>query len=786
MENKKGIFLQPEGNLQVLFDKMTQGAVFHDASGRIISANPAALEILGLTEDQLFGRTSLDPNWKTIHEDGSDFPGETHPAMIALKKNKKISNVTMGVRNSALETYRWIRITAEPLYKNSDQLPFRVLVIFDDITEIKMYSDELTKFNLELENTNRHMSEEILLRKEVETQLRMILENLPIGIWQTDEKGSIIFGNPIARSIWQGARYVGIDNYSEYNAWWKDTGEKLRSEDWGAYRVLQSGKPILNEKLTIQCFDGTFKTILNSAVPIFNANHDLLGAIIINQDITEISRKEEILLEQAGKIQRNQHLLSLFIEHSPAAIAMLDHEMKYIVASKRYLSDYGLGEQDITGRSHYEIFPEIPERWKEIHKRCLNGVIEKCEADPFPRLDGHTDWVRWEIRPWYESPGRIGGLIIFSEVITSRVRAIEELKKAKEEAERYEESYRQLAEAMPQIVWTANRDGNITYVNKQWNDFSGLNTEEALNWQWINQVHPEDKENIIKIWEESLKTRSIYESTSRFRRYDGEYRWFLIRAVPQLDEKGEVFTWLGTCTDIHEQKVLEHELEVSNKELEQFAYVASHDLQEPLRMVSSFTSLLSERYRNQLDSNANEFMDYIVEGAQRMHQLIMDLLTFSRVTTRGEVFVLTDIKSILEEALHNLQFSIEESHASITYSDLPVIKADPVQMRQLFQNLISNSIKFRSDDIPVIEITARRQRNEWLFSVRDNGIGIESAYFERIFLIFQRLQHNREKYPGTGIGLALCKKIVERHGGRIWIESEPNKGTAVYFTIPLA
>ena len=784
MKNTGRISLKPGESFSVLFNKMTQGAIFHDTDGRIISANPAALKILGITEDQIYGRTSLDPAWESIHEDGSDFQGSTHPVMIALKENRIVSNVIMGVRNSTDKNYRWIRITAEPLYHKGEKLPYQVFVTFDDITGQKKYSDELTRINLELGKTNTYMREEITSRMEVEAQLRKILKNLPIGIWQTDRTGAIVYGNPVARSIWQGVKYVGKEKYTDYNAWWKDTGEKLSPEDWGAFRVLKNGEPIINDKLIIQCFDGTFKTILNSAVPIRDENNNLTGTIIVNQDITELSRKDEILLEQTSNLQRNQQLLKLFIEHSPAAIAMLDHDMKYIVASKRYTADYGLAEQDLTGRNHYDIFPEIPERWKEIHKRCLSGVIEKCEADPFPRLDGHTDWVRWEVRPWYEAPGKIGGLIIFSEVITERVRAMEELKLAKEQAEKYEESYRQLAEAMPQIVWTADKDGNITYVNKQWSDYSGLKYEDALSWRWINQVHPEDMKKISLAWANSLNGMSTYEITSRIRRHDGEYRWFLVRAIPQVDDKGEVIKWFGTCTDIHKQKVLEHELEISNKELEQFAYVASHDLQEPLRMVSSFTSLLSSRYKEQLDRDASEFMSYIVDGARRMHQQISDLLTFSRVTTRGEAFIPTDMNAIVEDAVHNLQFAIEESNAAIIYKDLPEIKADPIQMRQLFLNLISNSIKFRGEKEPAIEITARRKGSQWVFGVKDNGIGIEPNYFEKVFLIFQRLQHDRDKYPGTGIGLSLCKKIVERHGGKIWIESELGQGTAIYFTIP--
>ncbi|MGE5500186.1 MAG: PAS domain-containing protein, partial [Syntrophothermus sp.] len=424
MKENGRVSLKPGESFSVLFNKMTQGAIFHDTDGRIISANPAALEILGLSEDEIYRRTALNPEWQSIHEDGSVFPGSRHPVMTALKENRKVSNVIMGVRNSADKSYRWIRITAEPLYHNSDNSPYQVLVTFDDITEQKKYANELKRLNSELGLSNDSMRQEITSREEIETQMRTILDNLPIGIWQTDQTGAVIYGNPVAKSIWQGAHYVGVKGYTEYNAWWKETGEKLGPQDWAASRALQNGETVINDKLIIQCFDGTFKTILNSAVPLRDENNKLIGTIIVNQDITEFSRKDEVLLEQAGRIQRNQQLLRLFIEHSPAAIAMLDNEMKYIVASKRYVADYNLGEQDLTGRNHYDIFPEIPERWKEIHKRCLSGVIEKCEADPFPRLDGHTDWVRWEIRPWYELPGQVGGLIIFSEVITERVLAM--------------------------------------------------------------------------------------------------------------------------------------------------------------------------------------------------------------------------------------------------------------------------------------------------------------------------------------------------------------------------
>ncbi len=247
----------------------------------------------------------------------------------------------------------------------------------------------------------------------------------------------------------------------------------------------------------------------------------------------------------------------------------------------------------------------------------------------------------------------------------------------------------------------------------------------------------------------------------------------LTRAVQQLQQ------------EVEQRQQTALELKRSNEELEQFAYVASHDLQEPLRIITSYTELLASKYRNQLDEKADKYVNYIVNGATRMRMLIEDLLSYSRVGRHNLNLMPIDSTQVIDDVLHMLDSAIAESSAEITVDPLPIIKVDRQQFVRLMQNLISNAIKYRQAEVaPQIHISATQDEHQWLFSVRDNGIGIESQYSDRIFVIFQRL-HNRRQYSGTGLGLAICKKIVERHRGRIWVESEPDNGSTFWFTLPI-
>jgi len=357
----------------------------------------------------------------------------------------------------------------------------------------------------------------------------------------------------------------------------------------------------------------------------------------------------------------------------------------------------------------------------------------------------------------------------------------------RESEERFRAMFEQAAVGMAQVA----PDGRWLRVNSRLCEITGYTEAELLGLSSQDITHPADL-SIDRAFVQQVLSgrRDTYDMEKRYIRKDGAIIpiHLTISLVRNMDHTPMYF--VSIVEDISIRKAAEEKLaralvnlERSNRELEQFAYVASHDLQEPLRMVSSYTQLLARHFEGQLDEKAKKYIDYAVDGAVRMQQLINDLLTFARLGTRGAPFNPVDTHALLGVVIKNLSVSIAEARAMITNDDLPVVSADASQLTMVFQNLMANAIRFRGETPPHIHVSAAQRDREWVFSVKDNGIGIDEKYKDRIFVIFQRL-HTREEYPGTGIGLAICKRIIERHGGRIWFKSQPGSGTSFFFTIP--
>ncbi|MCM2358318.1 MAG: ATP-binding protein [Geobacteraceae bacterium] len=361
-------------------------------------------------------------------------------------------------------------------------------------------------------------------------------------------------------------------------------------------------------------------------------------------------------------------------------------------------------------------------------------------------------------------------------------------------AQASESRFREFVQGLDAIVWEADAaTWRFSFVSQQAEKILGYPVS-----QWLaeprfplERIHAEDRERVLACYQLAILEESGFQLEYRLFAAEGREVWIQDFVRLSRDEGSGSAQMSGIMVDITERKRGEQvlaaqarDLSRSNAELEQFAYVASHDLQEPLRMVSSYVQLIARRYQGRLDREGDEFIAFAVEGATRMQRLIRDLLTYSRVGTRGHDFQPVDCMLPLRHALTNLQLAIRESGAIVSFIDLPTVLGDATQLTQLFQNLVGNAIKFRDSHPLQVQVGAKLVGYEWRFWVRDNGMGIATEYFDRIFLIFQRLQ-GRTRDAGTGIGLAVCKKIVERHGGRIWVESAPDKGAIFYFTIPM-
>jgi len=364
---------------------------------------------------------------------------------------------------------------------------------------------------------------------------------------------------------------------------------------------------------------------------------------------------------------------------------------------------------------------------------------------------------------------------------------ITERKKVEDEIIRTKEEWERTFDSVPDLIAILDRKHRIVRANRAMAERLGASADKCVGLTCFTCVHGSSAPPAVCPHTLSMEDGKEHSAELREDRLGGD---FLVTTTPVFDEEGRMTGSVHVARDITERKKAEKERERlleelvrSNKELEQFAYIASHDLQEPLRTISSYVQLISRRYTNRLDGEAEEFMNYVVSAAVHMQTLLSDLLAYSRVGSSGGRFKLTDLNAALARATTNLKTLINDSNAVIEHEGLPAVYSDEVQMVQVFQNLIGNAIKFRGSGPPSVHIAADMDNDEWVICVSDNGIGIDPKYFGRVFHIFKRL-HSRGKYDGTGIGLAVCKKIVERHGGRIWVESEPGKGSTFYFTIP--
>ncbi|MGE5499963.1 MAG: PAS domain S-box protein [Syntrophothermus sp.] len=738
-------------------------------------------------------------------------------------------------------------------------------------------------------------------------EYKRTFENMPIGTYKTTSGGKILMANPALISM---LGYISFEELASRNL------EKEGYENQSYTR--ENFKKLIREKGEIKGFESTWRRKDGRLIYV-RENARLVGhegeEEIYEGTVEDITKKK--LSE--NRLKESEKRFRALIQNSSDVILLLDIRGTILFASPSLTRIGGYQTDEVVGHKVFGfIHPEDQINSKSFFTKLLRTYNKPFTTELRARhKDGRWLWKEATATNLLNDSG-INGIIVNFRNITERKEFEIKLKKSEEE-------YRELADALPQIIIVMNEAGELSYFNQKWKDYTGLEASRILSARDITLIHREDRKKTLEIWNKTRSSSGHLNVLLRFLRKDGEFRWHLAEGIRKKSDNANIPNWIFTLTDIHEQKVMQEklentlhnlseserklleaqtiahvgsydldlrtgkfkwtreiynifelnaaanppdmyeivhyvhpddrsiyvstvrsafkafkdfeievrlmlpgqklkyiyymcrpaaddageltrragaimditerklqqqnlekalrELERSNNDLERFAYLASHDLQEPLRMISSYMKVLEQKYGSKLDSKANEYMHYAIDGSKRMASLIKDLLLYSRVTSHAMEFEEVDLNNLLKDVMEDLQLVIHEKKAIVVSSVLPVVKGDATQLRQLLQNLLVNAIKFQGENPPEIIINAENNGPEWIISVKDNGIGIASEYHLRIFEIFQRL-HEQGRYPGTGIGLALCKKIIERHGGKIWVESESGKGTIFYFTLP--
>jgi PAS domain S-box-containing protein len=476
------------------------------------------------------------------------------------------------------------------------------------------------------------------------------------------------------------------------------------------------------------------------------------------------------------------------LEAAPDAMVVVNQAGEIVLLNVQAEKQLGYRRDELIGQQVKNVIPEgFAERLIADGTRTAAEALVQQIGTGIELMARRKDGSEFPIEIMLSPLESAEGILV-----TAAIRDISVRKAAEAHLGQMEERYRGLLEAAPDAMVVVNTKGEIVLLNVQAEKQFGYRRDELIGQQVKNIIPEGFAERLVadalRTAEDALVQQIGAGIELMARRKDGSEFPIEIMLSPLESTEGILVT--TAIRDITTRKKAEsdllhkiEELNRSNVELGQFAYIASHDLQEPLRMVSSYTQLLARRYKGKLDADADEFIGFAVDGAARMQRLIQDLLSFSRVGTKGQELIDTSSEESLQQALVSLRGAIEASGARVTYDPLPNVLADEMQLTQLFQNLVGNGIKYQRHGAPLIHISAARGNSgEWIFSVKDNGLGIESQYFEKIFGMFQRL-HKREEFAGTGIGLAICKKIVERHGGNIAVESTLGHGSTFSFTL---
>ena len=738
--------------MQAIIDNTTALIYLKDTDGRYLLVNRVFETVFGVHRDSAAGKTDHD----LFSEDLANLLRANDLRVMREQIPLQVEEVVP--QGDHVRTYL---STKFPLL-DSSRKPYAVCGISTDITE-------------------RKRAEEAL--RASEAHFREIVNTTHEAFVSMDSHGTITAWNPEAEVTF---------GWSEAEALGRNLGDTIiparyrESHNRGLEQFRRTGRgTLLNRRIEIEALhreghefpvELTITAVKVGGRFAFNAFlHDISGRKQAEQtlrrlaDIIESSRDAIIATTPIGEITSWNPGAEQLYGH--AARDAIGHELTTLVVPAHDSESLATIGRALAGRR-----------------------LEDFEADQL-RRDGSLVPVSVSVSPMRDSAGALIGASVIVRDRTERKRAEEAFREVQEA---FRSAFEDAPIGMALFSVDPKADGRLLQVNRSLCEITAYSSGELLRTSLHAITHPYDHEREFTLAEDLLSGETPnYQLEKRYLRSDGGVVWVMHNASTVHDSSGRLLYGIAQVQDITERKRAEEglarvaaelerraaELERSNADLAQFAYVASHDLSEPLRMVSSYVQLLARRYEGQLDSDADEFIEFAVDGVNRMQRLIEDLLAYSRVGTSEYEREAVDCGALVEDTLAGMRATVEDSGAIVTHDDLPTVQGDESQLRQLFQNLIGNAIKFVEDGPPRIHVSAERERRAWRFCVADNGIGIDPQHAERIFAVFKRL-HSREAYAGSGIGLSICKRIVERHHGRIWIEPNEGGGSRFCFTIP--
>ena len=751
-----------------------------DAAGRITYSNPYWYELTGLTPAE-----TAATGWAmAIHPDHRD---RVAAAWQGAVERRGTFEVEVPFRRASDGSYRWHLARGQALTRTDGGDRWLGLAI--DIDDRKRAAEAMAA------------SEQFL---------RQVIDRMFVFVYVLTPEGVVVEANRAAMQAGglEPTDVIGRPFADTY--WWAH--DPAVQADLRAAIVRAAAGAASRADATIRVAGGGLVALDFMLTPMADDAGHITHLIASGMDISDRKEAESAVRDSEARFRTLTDAMPQI-----AWGARPDGVLDYY--NQRWYEFTGFDREAIGDESWEPILhPDDVARCLETwYAAVRSGEMYQIEYRFQDRKSGGYRWFLGRAQPQRDAAGRIVRWFGTSTDIDDSKRLEVELRQSRDR-------FQSLTETVPQMVWTTTPDGVVDYVNRRWQHYTGVTVDQARADGWQHIVHPDDRERDEAEWRAAIRRGDRHLLELRVRRaWDGAYRWHLVSALPVRDADGSIRQWVGSLTDIDDQKrqsetleslvgertaeltasyaalqqeVAERtraeareraasaELRRSNEDLEKFAYVASHDLQEPLRKIQAFGDRLRTRYRDQVGDQGREYIDRMLASAVRMRRLIEDLLTFSRVTSKAHVATAVDLGEILTEVLIDLEIRLAQTGGKVEVGPLPTIEADPAQMRQLFQNLVGNGLKFHKPGAPpIVRVMAVPAAGGWAISIADDGIGFDVAYTDRIFEVFQRL-HGRDEYEGTGIGLAVCKKIVERHGGTLTAESSLGEGATFVITLP--